>query len=243
MKISLFIPCLVDQSAPETARSTVRILEKLGHEVSYDPRQTCCGQALFNVGFRREARDLAERFVRLFRDAEVVVAPSGSCVSMVVNHYAEVGLSPEAARDWEHLKPRVRELCSFLIDELDVVDVGACFPHRVSYHASCHLLRELGVKDQPLQLLREVKDLELIEGEWGDECCGFGGVFSVRYPKLSDRIGDLRARELSSGGAEYITGCEDSCLKNLSEAFQRIGAPQQTIHIANILSCDAESAL
>jgi len=236
MKISLFIPCLTDQSAPETGRATVRLLERLGHTVYYDYRQTCCGQALFNAGFRDEARQLAERFICIFRDAEVVVAPSGSCVSMVKHHYRELDLAPDIADDWESLKDRVWELYSFLVDKLSITDVGARFPNSVTYHASCHLLRDLRVKDQPLQLLKEVEDLELVEGNWGDECCGFGGVFSARYPELSRAIADRRATALASGGAKYITGADDSCLINLNEAFKRIKVSQRTIHIARILA-------
>jgi L-lactate dehydrogenase complex protein LldE len=236
MKISLFVPCLVDQAAPETAKATVRLLERLGHEVHYDIRQTCCGQAPFNAGFRDEAATLAEKFIKLFRDAETVVAPSGSCVSMVVNHYHELNLSSDLSDDWVNLKSRVYELTSFLVDKLQLLDVGAVFPYTVTYHASCHLLRDLGVKEQPLQLLKHVKDLQLIEGNWGDECCGYGGAFSAKYPELSHRIGDRRAANLASGGAEFVTGADDSCLMNLSDAFKRIRKPQKTIHIASILA-------
>ncbi|NQT34076.1 (Fe-S)-binding protein [bacterium] len=238
MRISLFIPCLVDQAAPKTAWATVRLLERLGHDVHYNTNQTCCGQALFNAGFRDEARRLAERFIRVFRDAEVVVSPSGSCVSMVTRHYGELALSSEYVRDWEHLKTRVSELCAFLVDKLNITDVGARFPHSVSYHASCHLLRDLGVKDQPLRLLKNVENLELIDGDWGDECCGFGGVFRAKFSDLSFSIADRRAAELANGGAEFITGADDSCLINLQEAFRRIGASQRTVHIARILAAE-----
>ena len=184
MKVSLFIPCLVDQAAPATALSTARLLRRLGLDVRYDPRQTCCGQALFNAGFRPEARRLACRFIRLFADAEVVVAPSGSCVAMVSRHYGELDLPPVEMALWERLRERTFELSAFLVDRLGLVEVGARFPHPVSYHASCHTLRDLGVREQPLKLLRSVEGLQLIDGDWGDECCGFGGVFSVRYPEL-----------------------------------------------------------
>jgi L-lactate dehydrogenase complex protein LldE len=238
VKIHLFIPCLVDQYAAATAHATTKLFTRLGHEVIYDSRQTCCGQAPFNAGFHREARRLAERFIHIFREAEVVVAPGGSCVSMVKRHYAELDLDQAYRPDWEALKERVWELCSFIVDRLALTDVGAYFPHRVTYHASCHLLRELSVREQPLKLLRNVKGLELIEGVWGDECCGFGGAFSVKYPELSRRIADRRAGRLASGGAEYITGADDSCLNNLDGALRRIGAPQQTIHIARILASE-----
>jgi L-lactate dehydrogenase complex protein LldE len=238
VKISLFIPCLVDQFAPDSAKATVRILERLGHEVSYNTSQTCCGQAPFNAGFRSEAKKLAQRFINLFKDAEVIVAPSGSCVSMVKKHYAELDLGGEYFKQWEYLRDRIWELTSFLVDCLQLIDVGARFPHRVSYHASCHLLRDLGIGDQPLKLLRNVGEIELIEGNWKDECCGFGGVFSVKYRQLSQRIADRRAGQLASGNAEYITGADDSCLLNLGQAFRRIGAPQETLHVARILASE-----
>ncbi|MBM3325722.1 MAG: (Fe-S)-binding protein [Calditrichaeota bacterium] len=236
MNIHLFVPCLVDQAAPLTAVAARRILEKLGHKAIYDRRQTCCGQPLFNAGFRHEARSLAERFVRLFADAEVVVAPSGSCVAMVVKHYVELDLAPAIAKEWEALRYRIFELCSFLVNRLGITDLGAYFPHRVTYHASCHYLRGLGERGAPRQLLEKVEGLELIEGDWGEECCGFGGVFSVKYPALSRHIADRRAASLAAGGAEYITGVDDSCLGHLTQAFRRLQKPQQTLHIARILA-------
>ena len=238
MHIHLFIPCLVDQAAPETAHATVRLLERLGHEVHWDRRQTCCGQAPFNAGFRDEALTLALRTLYLFEDAEAVVAPSGSCVAMVKHHYGELDLPSPEREIWESLKERTWELTSFLVDHLRLDDVGAAFPHRVTYHASCHLLRNLGIKDQPLRLLRSVKGLDLIEGAWGDECCGFGGVFSVKYPELSRAIAERRAMALASGAADVITGADDSCLHNLSRAFKRIGSPIETLHIAQILASE-----
>lgn len=214
----------------------MRLLERLGLDLHFDRRQTCCGQAIFNAGFRSHARRLARRFIRIFADAEVVVAPSGSCVSMVTRHFGELNLPPAEAAEWEALRGRIFELCAFLVDRLGVTEVGARFPHRVSYHASCHLLRDLGIREQPLRLLRSVEGLRLIEGDWGDECCGFGGVFSAKYPGLSRSIADRRARALSGGGAEFITGADDSCLQHLQLAFARIGSPQRTIHIASILA-------
>ncbi len=242
MKVALFIPCLVDQAAPETGRAVVKVLRRLGCRVVFDSSQTCCGQALFNMGFAREARLLAMRFIRVFDDAEVVVAPSGSCVSMVVHHYAELDLPAPYISDWESLRERVFEFCSFLTDRLGVVDVGARFPHRVAYHASCHLLRDLGVKDQPRRLLAAVEGLEPVEGNWGDECCGFGGAFSVRYPALAGRIAERRAEALARGGAEFVTGADDSCLHHLERAFRRANLPPKTIHIARILAAREDPA-
>ena len=236
MKVTLFIPCLVDQTAPQTARAIVTLLERLGHTTHYPLEQTCCGQALFNMGFRAEARDLAIRFIRIFAGAEVVVAPSGSCVAMVTKHYHELDLPAAEHKEWLSLKDRTWELTSFLVDKLKLTDVGASFPHTVTYHASCHHLRDLGLHYQPLALLRNVKGLTLVQGNWGDECCGFGGGFSVKYPELSHRIADRRATALLSGGAEFVTGADDSCLHNLGLAFRRANSTIKTIHIARILA-------
>jgi len=226
----------VDQAAPETARATVALLKRLGHTIAFPKEQTCCGQALFNMGFRREARALAIRFIHLFGDAEAVVAPSGSCVSMVVKHYGELDLPSAETAVWESLRGRVFELCSFLVDRLGVRHVGAVFPHTVAYHSSCHIQRELGVREQPLELLSAVHGLQLVTGGWGDECCGFGGGFSVKYQELSRRIADRRIGALITGGEEYITGADDSCLHNLGEAIKRRQGPQKIIHIARILA-------
>ena len=218
----------------------IRVLERLGHTVEYDPSQTCCGQAPFNMGFPEEALPLARRFIRLFGEAEAVVSPSGSCVSMVVNRYRELDLPASCLNAWEALRARVFEFCAFLVDQLKIDDVGAEFPHSVSIHNSCHALRELGIKEQPLRLLKAVRSLELIEGDWEDECCGFGGAFSVKYPALSNRIADRRATALSAGGAEYITGVDDSCLHHLKQSFLRLNLPQRTIHISRILAADSK---
>lgn len=213
----------------------VQVLRRLGYDTFYDPRQTCCGQALFNMGFRTQARDLAVRFIQLFENAEVVVSPGGSCVSMVVKHYAELDLPPVERRIWESLRERIWEFTSFLVYYKKITQVGAYFPHSVALHRSCHLLRDLGIKDAPDRLLEQVEGLELIPPP-DDECCGWGGAFSVKYPGLSRRISDRRANNLAVGGAEFITGVDDSCLINLQNAFHRLGLPQKTMHIARILA-------
>jgi L-lactate dehydrogenase complex protein LldE len=238
VKVELFVPCLVDQAAPDTAHATVRVLRRLGLEVHFDRRQTCCGQALFNSGSRREAAQLAERFIYLFENAEAVVAPSGSCVAMIVHHYPELDLHPTLRRGWEALHERVFELSSFLVDRLGIVDLGAKFPHRVVYHPSCHLTRDLGVVEPPLKLLRAVEGIELVGDDLPVECCGFGGAFSVKYSALARRIADRRATALAGTGASYVTGGDDSCLGHLEQAFRRAKRPQKTIHLARILAAE-----
>jgi len=240
MRIALFIPCFLNQTMPKTGLAALRVLRKLGHEVAFDPRQTCCGQAPFNAGFFDQAQPLAERFIRLFAPAEVVVGVSGSCVAMVRHGYGELDLSGSVQRDWEALRGRVYEFTEFLVDVLGVTDLGVRFPHRVAIHNSCHALRELGISRQPRALLQAVEGLELVEVPGVDECCGFGGVFSAKYPALSNRIADRRASRLAEAAPEYVAGVDDACLQNLKEAFRRRGHTVQTLHVARILERNYE---
>jgi len=245
-KVALFVPCVVDQAAAQTAWATVQVLERLGIQLTYDPRQTCCGQAMFNAGYRNEARRSAEKFLRLFRDAEYIVAPSGSCVSMVKNHYGDLDLSGAYLRDWESISTRIFELTEFLVDKLGVEDIGSNFPFKVGIHNSCHALRELGIKAQPLKLLQNVDGLTLVNEDLGDECCGFGGAFSAKYPELSGKMGKRRTEQLCSGSPDFITGVDDSCLMHLNQAFKTNRALPgkeipQTIHIARILASTSSS--
>ncbi len=240
MRIHLFIPCLVDQAAPATARATYRILERLGHEVIFDRRQTCCGQALFNAGFRAEARSLAEKFISIFSTAEAIVAPSGSCVSMVLNHYGELDLTGALRDDYESLKMRVYELSQFLSLHGSIPNGFSKFPHAVVYHPSCHLTRDLGIKDEPVKLLAQIEGIKLVGYDLPVECCGFGGAFSVKYSKLSERIADRRAEALAGVGADIICGGDDSCLGHLRQSLRRIGSPIRVMHYARILAVDEQ---
>ncbi len=236
MQISLFVPCLVDQVFPETAVATVKLLQKLGHEIHYDKRQTCCGQPLYNTGFRKEARDLAIRFVKIFREQEIIVAPSASCVAMVKKHYGELDLPAPVYNDWETLKDRIWELSSFLVDYLDTEILGAKFTGSVLYHPSCHALRELKIDAQPRKLLNSVEGISVVEAAVDPECCGFGGAFSVKYPELAYDIAERRALAYDQCGAEVVTGVDDSCLNHLSRAFKRIDSKVKTIHLSRILA-------
>jgi len=190
--------------------------------------------------FFDQAQPLAERFIRLFAPAEVVVGVSGSCVAMVRHGYGELDLSGSVQRDWEALRGRVYEFTEFLVDVLGVTDLGVRFSHRVAIHNSCHALRELGISRQPRALLQAVEGLELVEVPGVDECCGFGGVFSAKYPALSNRIADRRASRLAEAAPEYVAGVDDACLQNLKEAFRRRGHTVQTLHVARILERNYE---
>jgi L-lactate dehydrogenase complex protein LldE len=245
MHVALFVPCYVDQLAPEVAWATLRVLERAGCRVRYDPAQTCCGQPFLNLGATEEAKRLAERQLARFGDAEAVVAPSASCVATVRHRYAGLGAcAPGDART-----RRTFELSEFLVRELGKVALGARFPYRVAVLQSCHGLRELGLgtpsergpglpaEASPTeQLLRAVEDLTLVAAERPDECCGFGGAFSVTHPTLSGRMGRARLRAFADAGADYVTGTDVSCLLHLDGIRRREGFGPRAIHLAEILA-------
>ena len=237
MKASLFIPCLTDQFFPETGMNMAKVLRRLGVEVSYDPAQTCCGQPAFNGGYHAEARVLAERFIDIFSGAEHIVAPSGSCVSMVRIFYGDLlelgdGYRERAAE----IRARVREFTSFLVDVLGVEDVGARFHASVTLHDACHGLRELGIREQPRRLLARVRGLEFEELESAAVCCGFGGTFAVKNASISAAMGEEKARDILRRGVEYVTAVDSSCLMQIDGLLRRMGAGTKTIHIADILA-------
>jgi len=237
MTASLFIPCLVDLFFPETGIATVKVLERLGVRVIYPSEQTCCGQPAFNTGYRREATRLAVRFVRIFRDAEYIVAPSGSCVSMV-KMFPELDIPASLHEDAAHVSSHIYELSEFLVNVLKTEDVGAAFPHTVTYHESCHLRRELGVIDEPRRLLKHVRGLSLVEMENADLCCGFGGTFAVKFPLLSTAMGEQKVRSITAANVEYVTAGDSGCLLQIGGLLSRHGIRTQPIHIAEILSSD-----
>jgi L-lactate dehydrogenase complex protein LldE len=244
MRASLFITCYNDTLFPETGRAVVRLLERLGIELGFHPEQTCCGQMHANTGFRAEAFSQARRFVRLYQNAEAVVIPSSSCVAMIRDQYSGLfeELGNEALRrDFAALLPRVFELSEFLIDKVGVEDVGAYFPHRVTYHASCHGLRGLHVGDKPLRLLNKVRGLELVPLANLDRCCGFGGTFSIKNSEVSSAMLATKLQDVVSTRAEYYTALDNSCLMHLGGALHRQYAGMQTIHIAGILASTEES--
>ncbi len=239
MRASLFITCYNDTLFPETGRAVVRLLERLGVTLDFHPEQTCCGQMHANTGFRTEAFSLAKRFVRMYRDTENVVIPSSSCVAMIRDQYTglfeelgDEGLRSELAS----LLPRVFELSEFLIDRLGAEDVGAYFPHRVTYHASCHGLRGLQLGDRPFRLLSKVRGIDLVPLENLDRCCGFGGTFSVKNGDVSSAMLATKMQDVLATRAEYCTALDNSCLMHLEGAMHRQFAGMKTIHLAEILA-------
>jgi L-lactate dehydrogenase complex protein LldE len=239
MRASLFITCYNDTLYPETGRAVVRLLERLGVELEFRPAQTCCGQMHANTGFRAEAFSQAKRFVRVYADAETVVIPSSSCVAMIRDQYPglfeELG-NEDSRREFRSLLPRVFELSEFLIDKLGLEDVGAYFPHRVTYHASCHGLRGLHLGDRPFRLLNKVRGLELVPLDNLDRCCGFGGTFSVKNAEVSSAMLSAKLLDVLTTQAEYCTALDNSCLMHLGGALHRQFAAMKTIHLAQILA-------
>jgi L-lactate dehydrogenase complex protein LldE len=239
VRASLFITCYNDTLYPETGRAVVRLLERLGVEVDFRAAQTCCGQMHANTGFRGEAYSQAKRLVQLYQDARAVVIPSSSCVAMIRDQYPglidELG-NQELREQFAALLPRVHELSEFLIDKLGVEDVGAYFPHRVTYHASCHGLRALGLGDRPFRLLAKVRGLELVALENLDRCCGFGGTFSIKNAEVSSAMLSTKLLDVQKTGAEYCTALDNSCLMHLGGALHRQFAAMKTVHMAEILA-------
>jgi L-lactate dehydrogenase complex protein LldE len=215
----------------------VNVLRRLGVEVTFNPAQTCCGQPAFNTGFRQEAREVAARVLDQFRDAEYVVAPSGSCTTMVRVFYPELFADdpPRLAQALD-LRKRFFEFSEFLVKVLKVKDVGASFPRRVAYHDSCHLLRELGIEQEPRTLLRAVRGVQLVEMKDNQLCCGFGGTFSVKFPEVSVAMGNDKLRAASVAGAEFLVANDSGCLMHLAGLIHRQGLPLQTMHLAEVLA-------
>jgi L-lactate dehydrogenase complex protein LldE len=239
MRVSLFITCFNDTLFPETGRAMVRLLERLGHTVDFPIDQTCCGQMHYNTGYQREALPLIRRFVQVFRHAEVVVAPSASCVGMVREFYplaAQQARNGRLAEDVAALVPRVFELSEFLVRKLGVVDVGAYYPHRVTYHPTCHSLRVLRVGDAPLRLLRAVRGIDLVELPNADQCCGFGGTFAVKNADTSMAMLSDKLRCVLDTRAEVCAAADNSCLMQIGGALHRQRAGVRAVHLAEILA-------
>jgi len=236
---ALFITCFNDTLFPSVGRATVELLERLGCSVAFPEAQTCCGQMHANTGYQLEAIPLARRFVRAFADAEAIVCPSASCAGMVRESYprlAELAGDAGLAREAAAIIPRVHELTEFLVDVLDAEDVGASFPHRVTYHPTCHSLRALKVGDRPLRLLRAVHGIELVElGDWS-ECCGFGGTFAVKNADTSMAMLSDKLRHVLDTRAEVCTAADTSCLMHIGGALRRQRAGVRTLHLAEILA-------
>lgn len=241
-RVYLYVTCLVDQLYPEVGVSCVRLLRRLGVEVEFPKDQTCCGQAVFNSGFANDAKHLARRvmdtFGPLLRDDDnaYIVVPSGSCTSMMRVFYPTLFEDdPDLQRQAAELGSRVYELSEFLVKVLGVSDVGGKYRGKVAYHPSCHLLRELEVEEEPVQLLKQVEGIDLVEVEQARTCCGFGGTFSVKYPHISEGMLEDKLENLKASGATTLVGCDVSCLMHMEGALRRRGSSIAPLHLAQVL--------
>lgn len=239
MKVALFVACFNDLLFPSTGRAAVTVLERLGHEVTFPVEQTCCGQMHLNTGYQREVVPLVRRFVDAFGDADAVVGLSGSCVATVRELYPRMGEvigDPALARRIDDVRARTFEFSELLVDHLGVVDVGAAFPHRVTYHPTCHTLRGLHLDEQPLALLRAVDSLELVDLPRADECCGFGGTFAVKNADVSTAMVGDKVRHVLDTGAEVLVAADNSCLMHIGGTLRRQRAGVRVLHLAEVLA-------
>jgi L-lactate dehydrogenase complex protein LldE len=237
MRVSLFVTCINDTLFPDTGRATVRLLERLGHSVEFRPAQTCCGQMHNNTGYRAEALSLVRRFVDIYRDAPIIVVPSTSCTTTIRHQYPILAAhDPALLRDVEELVPRVFELSEFITEELGLFEVGAYYPHRVTYHASCNSLRGLKLGTAPKQLLAAVRGIDLVDLPAVEECCGFGGTFAVKNPDVSTAMLTDKMRAVMSTAAEIVTAGDNSCLMHIGGGLKRARAGVRAVHLAEILA-------
>jgi len=236
MKITLFIPCFVDACYPRVGISIVEILERLGHTIEVPEEITCCGQPAFNSGYMPETRAVAVGVLERLRDAEVVVIASGSCGAMVKVFYPELFAGTAHAEAAKALSHKVYEFSDFLVTKLGVTDLGARFPHKVTFHDGCHGLRELGNKQQPRDLLAKVRDLELVEMNEAQTCCGFGGTFAAKFPMISTAMGEVKCASAMETGADYIVSNDASCNMHIQGLLDRQGKWLRTIHLAEVLN-------
>ena len=246
MRVALFVTCLADAMFPEVGKATVRVLERLGQVVEFPADQTCCGQMHVNTGYQKQALPLVERFVEVFSSYDAIVAPSGSCVGSVRHQHSMIAKrfgSPELLQQVDAVAAKTYELSEFLVDVLGVTDVGAYFPHRVTYHPTCHSLRMLRVGDKPITLLRAVDALELVELPAADQCCGFGGTFAIKNADTSTAMLADKMRNVLDTGAEICTAGDSSCLMHIGGGLSRIRAGSKTLHLAQILAATREDSV
>jgi L-lactate dehydrogenase complex protein LldE len=237
-KAQLFITCLGDQFYTSTLQNMINVLERLGVEVLFPPEQTCCGQPLFNNGFENQTRPIALNFMQAFAKNDApIIGPSGSCVSMVKHHYSS--LFREGTPEYrlaEDLSSRIYEFTEYLVHVLKVTDVGAVYPHRVTYHATCHYLRELDLKTEAKVLLNAVPGLELVPLKEEETCCGFGGSFSVTFPEVSRSMMENKVKDIVASGADTVVMCEPGCLMNIAGGLHKAGANIRAMHIVDLLA-------
>jgi L-lactate dehydrogenase complex protein LldE len=236
MTVDIFIPCFIDQLFPETGFNMVKILERLDCKVNYNENQTCCGQISFNSGFWDDAKEIGEKFINDFPHDRPVVIPSASCAGFIKNYYNELFYNTGLHNDYKRLKKNIFEFTDFLVNKLNVTDLGAVFEEKVTYHDSCAALREYGLKDEPRILLSNVKGLELIEMADTDVCCGFGGTFAVKHEPVSTAMAEQKVHNALETGAAYIVSTDSSCLLHQAGYITKHGIDLKVMHIIDVLA-------
>jgi L-lactate dehydrogenase complex protein LldE len=236
MKVALFATCLVDMFQSSAGKATVELLERLGSEIEFPEAQVCCGQPAYNSGYVKEAKEAMKSMIDTFIDAEYVVSPSGSCITMFREYPHVFKGDPVWEPKAKKLAAKSFELTQFIVDVLKIEDVGARFNGKVTYHTSCHMTRLLGVKKAPMILLSNVKGLEFTELPGKEQCCGFGGTFSVKMAQISEQMVDEKVMHVEETGAEYLIGADAACLMNIGGRIERQGKPIKVLHIAEVLN-------
>ena len=237
-KAQLFVTCLVDTLYPQTGHAVVDILASVGIAIEFPPEQTCCGQPAYNAGFRDQARPVAEHTIRVFEKTEgPIIIPSGSCTAMIRHGYLELFKNDRRwLRRAQDLAERNYEFTEFMVDYLGITHLDSLFHGKIAYHASCHLLRDLGIDQQPRKLLENIPGAEVVDLPYADECCGFGGIFSTEHPEISSAILDRKIQNIESSGAPIIVSCDAGCITNINGGLHRKQKPQRVVHIAEILA-------
>ncbi len=243
MEVDLFIPCFIDQLFPDTGWNVHRVLENAGCTVYYNPEQTCCGQAAYNSGYQDIARDLAIKFLNDFSGTRPVVCPSASCAGYVKHYFADLLRGTIYFNTFRRIEPKIYEFTDFLVNILQINDLGARFKARATYHDACAALREYGLKDEPRTLLRKVRGLELIEMPENTTCCGFGGTFSIKHEPISTAMASQKVENALSTGADYIISTEMSCLMHLDSYIRRHHLGIRCLHVADILASSDQGVL
>lgn len=234
--VDLFIPCFIDQLYPQTAFNTVKLLRKAGCRVHYNPEQTCCGQPAYNAGFRRPARQVAEKFLDEFQNKRYIVTPSASCCGMVKSYYTDMFQNSSRHNDVKEVQSKIYELSDFLVNVLGVTEFGATLEAKATYHDSCSALRELHIKEEPRKLLSHVQGLELQEMKDVETCCGFGGTFAVKFEPVSVAMGEQKVENALETGAEVLISTDQSCLLHLETYLREKKLPLKVMHLADVLA-------
>ncbi len=235
-EVDIFIPCFIDQVYPQTGFNMVKVLEKAGVKVHYNTNQTCCGQMAFNSGFWDKAKKLGEKFISDFDNGRLIVGPSASCIGYVRNGYDELFYNGVQHNQYKKLQRNIYEITDFLVNVIKVTNFGSVFEHKITYHDSCAALREYKLNDEPRQLLRNVKGLELVEMKDTHECCGFGGTFSVKFEPISTAMAEQKVRNALDTGAEYIVSTDSSCLMHQYAYIKKHNLPIKVAHVVDVLA-------